>query len=213
MSCLGSRHRFAVAAAVLIGSAVTGARAEDFTWTGGGDGTTWNQAANWIGASGGSFPTSGDSAHFPTGTTISGGGADQMMIAAGATVRLTTDSQTVIGDSINNRGGLTFEADNDNTLSGVDTTYKIHGTVDLDGGGQVILNGTETGFRGGGTLINWDNIIRGAGTIDANVVNRNLVRAEDGTLELGGFHNIDNQIGQVEIDSGGSQGRRKSSRG
>lgn len=179
------------------------AHAENFTWTGGGDGSTWNQAANWSASAGGSFPTLGDDATFQSNATITSGGVDSVQIDPGVILRLKADSQTVVDQWMNNQGVLTFQIDNDNTLSGIDTTYKIHNPVIFSGGGQVILNGSETGFRGDGTLINVDNLIRGSGAIDANVVNQNVIRVEGGAIALGGFHTINNHIGQVEIESDG----------
>ncbi len=193
----------AFALSLLASSIISVADAEDFDWTGGGDGSTWNQAANWSAAGGGSFPTVGDDAAFQINATVAGGGVDTIQIAPGVVLQMKTDSQTVVDQWVNNQGILTFENDNDNTLSGIDTTYKIHNPVTFSGGGQVILNGSETGFRGDGTLINVDNVIRGSGAIDANVVNQNLIRAEGGTIELGGFHVINNHIGQVAIESDG----------
>ena len=121
----GRRFSFSVIAiCVALTAIVSNAAAEEFTWTGGGDGSTWNQADNWSPSNGGNFPSFGDDARFQTDATVDGGDADTIEVAPGVTLRLRTDSQTVIDQWINNQGVMTFEYDDNSTLSGGDTTYQ-----------------------------------------------------------------------------------------
>ena len=178
------------------------ARADLYTWIASGDGFTWTDTPNWSSTAPGS-PTLNDTAIFNQNATVAGGEAQAIVIDAGVWLALDTDRQIIVVDKINNRGVLTFSPDTANTLSGIDTTYRVSGNVRLDGGGEVLLNGIETGFRGGGTLTNFDNLIRGSGSFDINVVNQHRMRVEGGTVELHALHSIDNRSGTIEIAADG----------
>lgn len=177
-------------------------RAGTYTWIGGGDGFTWTDASNWSSAAPGS-PTTNDTAIFNQNATVASGGAQELEIDTGIWLTLDTDGQMIVIDRITNRGMLTFSPDTVNTLSGIDTTYRINSGVRLDGGGEVLLRGIETGFRGGGTLTNSDNLIRGSGSFDINVVNQHRLQVEGGTVELHALHSIDNLSGTIEIAADG----------
>ena len=89
---------------------------------------------------------------------------------------------TTLQGTITNAGTLTFQSDNFNNLGGqVDTRFLIDTDVTLTGGGLVVLNGSETGFEGAGTLINVDNVIRATGNSQLSV---NLESAGSGEIEL-----------------------------
>ena len=121
------------------------------------------------------------------------------------TLRQVADTETLLEGTITNQGTLTFAADdnNNNTTNNPDTRFRIDGDVTLTGGGEVVFNGLATGFGGDGTLTNVDNTLRGNGSINADLINQSIVRAEGGTLYLNPGVLVDNATGTVEIAADG----------
>ncbi|MGI9516078.1 MAG: beta strand repeat-containing protein [Pirellulaceae bacterium] len=168
--------------------------AQDFTWTGGGDGTSWNQDENWDESG---FPGISDTAIFDQNAQVTSGSAGTLNLGTGVTLTTDLNSKISIGSIVFNQGVFTFANDETDNGGSVDTALSVAGgtVASLQGGGEVVFNGFETGFRGGGTLTNVDNTIRGVGTIDLNVVNQWLIRAEGGTLFV--FDSITNDPGGI----------------
>ncbi len=108
--------------------------------------------------------------------------------------------QAGLRDTITNQGVLTFTADDVNN-SGIQPNkqFRIDTTATLAGGGEVILNGSQTGFGGVGELTNADNTIRGAGQINVDFVNQATVRAEG---LIAGTDLILTTTSDLEIDLG-----------
>jgi hypothetical protein len=183
-------------------------RADDFLWTGDGDGITWTSSANWTRTAGtgtNGFPESGDSAVFNEEATIRGGNADVVTISSDTTLTVGANFSTGVNATITNEGTLAFQADNsNNNTSRVDTRLLIDSEVTLSGGGDVVLNGIETGFEGPGTLNNQNNTIRGNGALAVDVVNQSIIRPEGGTLRFTDGSILDNQAGRVEVAASGT---------
>ncbi len=90
---------------------------------------------------------------------------------------------TTLAGTITNQGMLTFTADGTNNFSGIpDTRFSVDTTATLAGGGELVLNGSETGLSGNGLLTNTNHTIRGFGQIQVKTINENLIRAEGGKL-------------------------------
>ena len=123
-----------------------------------------------------------------TGETLNGlGGLHREgilndVIIQGSVVQQANTSTTLQG-TLTNEGTLAFQADNsNNNTSRVDTRLLIDSEVTLSGGGDVVLNGIETGFEGPGTLNNQNNTIRGNGALAVDVVNNGTIYADNGRL-------------------------------
>ena len=111
--------------------------------------------------------------------------------------------QVTLNGTIDNPGVITFDANPNNT-----STIAIEGQTTLQGGGSVILNRTHTqivSVNGDNThlLTNEDNVIRGEGRIRVPLVNRNVIRAEGGRLEIYETGLFDNSQGTLEIGAHG----------
>jgi len=92
---------------------------------------------------------------------------------------------TTLAGTITNQGVITFTPDPSNNFGGVpDTRFSIGTTATLTGGGEVVLNGTETGLAGSGTLTNAGNTIRGFGQLQVRTINDSIIRAEGGKLAV-----------------------------
>lgn len=156
----------------VIGMGTSFASPATCTWTGGGDGTSWNSASNWSCTSG-TIPANGDNLVFNQGTlssnatinnNISGlqindisftGGSgldftlngDPITLAAGIT---DTGNANVINLGITLSGNQTFNADSLDTLGSINLgTYNLALTGDgyelsgaLSGTGTLSINGT-----------------------------------------------------------------------
>ena len=179
--------------------------ADDFDWTGGGD-NNWNNGANWTNTTPGgteTIPDADDNVSFAIDATTGIGTAANFTNSAIFTMATNRDI-TLSGSSIANTGTLTFGADSSNNFGGVpDTRFTIDSAIALTGGGDVVLTGTETGFLGSGTLTNVDNVIRGSGQLQVDVINQNTIRAEGGVLSLEDGISLNNSGGQVALAADG----------
>ncbi|MEZ6192782.1 MAG: hypothetical protein R3C45_16030 [Phycisphaerales bacterium] len=144
-------------------------------------------------------------------TRITGGNLDAHALS---TLTGTLEDVTNVGD-LTVQSGTTLSLDNSlanlttltilgSSTSGTATlAIPSSGTVTLTGGGDVVLTDpsySRIGTSSSQTLINVDNTIRGAGSLNATVVNQSLIRAEGGTLSINS--QLDNASGQVEVAAG-----------
>ncbi len=130
-------------------------------------------------------------------------------ITSGSTYFLNNNDTYLTGDLIN-KG--TVDVGNSTTSSGllVQGTVANNGTINLSGGGTINLNnsGSEIeGVSGNETLINYDNLIQGQGSIaflgsfnNQATVNSNV---SGGTLYINGINNVTN-TGTLEATGGGT---------
>lgn len=84
---------------------------------------------------------------------------------------------------------------------------KVDGPTTFAGGGDVLLNGGSitraVSTTSGDQITNDDNTIRGHGFLSISLVNRGVIRAEGGKLQINRNANFDNSEGQFEIAQDG----------
>src|SRR5260370_10816185 len=137
------------------------------SWTGLGDGTSWNNASNWSAG----VPNS-STVDVTIGTTTAAVNDNINASVGNLTLSHAGDSLTVgnnltlsvFGNSINNAGTITLGSTGNGTFLAIDAA-----TVKLSGGGNVVLGTSGPNFINGSavtnTLVNQNNTISGVGTV------------------------------------------------
>jgi len=137
------------------------------SWTGLGDGTSWNNASNWNAG----VPNS-STVDVTIGTTTAAVNDNINASVGNLTLSHAGDSLTignnltlsVFGSSINNAGSITLGSTGNGTFLAIDAA-----TVTLSGGGNVVLGTSGPNFINGSavtnTLVNQNNTISGVGTV------------------------------------------------
>ena len=207
---MNTRQR--LAAAAILATAGLASAQTNFEWTGLSN-DQWNVTNNWFNldtltVSG--FPQINDTANFTVSAAVNGG--EVLNINVGPTAILTLgsagNSETTVFGTITNNALITFPADDVNN-SGFNVDRRIQtptaATTTLTGGGEIALNGTETGFQGEGpensTLHNLNNEITGYGTIrNLTFINDADLNISTGPLQLQNA-TIDNTNGIILIDT------------
>ena len=124
-------------------------------------------------------------------TTFNTAGDGQINIIAGQTINwdgvinqgntvLQNNSWLQLHNTFDNQGTVTL------TSTGSSTQIRAIGTVDLMGGGNVILSHSNLGIGGGGLLVNWDNTISGVGNIGFNQIDVDNL----GVIQAGAGHSL-----------------------
>jgi len=92
------------------------------------------------------------------GSLIAGGTLADVNIIG--TLTQTLNRNTLWEGTITNQNTITFVDDSSNNFGGVlDTRFNLDTPVTLNGGGTIVLMGSQTGLDGSGTLSNVDNTI------------------------------------------------------
>jgi autotransporter-associated beta strand protein len=110
----------AVSGSLVLVSGITQIHAADRTWNGGGDQTSWTDAANW----GGTAPVANDSLFFGGSTGLSQNNDLSTLAFAGLTFNSDAGSFTMAGTQVNLAGGVTNNSAN---LQSITLTLSLNG--------------------------------------------------------------------------------------
>jgi len=208
---MNARQRHAAVAAILAAAGLATAQS-NFEWTGLTN-NEWNVSNNWFNldtVSVNGFPQITDTANFTVSAAVNGGQVLNINVGPAATLTLgiNGNSETQVAGTITNNALITFPADDTNN-SGFNVDRRIQtptsATTTLTGGGEVALNGIETGFQGEGpansTLHNLNNEITGYGTIlSLTFINDADLNISNGPLQLQNTI-LENTNGIILIDA------------
>ena len=184
----GSKVRLSQKAAVSR-SAVAGASAQPRvappdttdTWTGAGDGTSWNQATNWS-----SGEPNGSTVDVVIGTTTASVNENANVAVGSLTLSNAGDSLSIanndtlfVYENISNAGTITLSS------SGSATNLELGASLTLSGGGTLVLGGGGSNYINGvsgATLTNASTITGGGTTNNANIGNGQIGLVNNGTI-------------------------------
>ncbi|QDU70379.1 beta strand repeat-containing protein [Mucisphaera calidilacus] len=132
------------------------------------------------------------------GGVIVGGLLEDFTLEGTMTVSI---SDRLIGGDIHNTGVITFE---NSGFANHEILY-LNDTVMLTGGGEIVLSNHEAIIRkhpdaASGGILNRDNTIRGFGSLEVDIQNGGIVRAENGRLRASG--NFIQTSGSIEVAPG-----------
>ncbi len=187
-------------------------KAADITWNGGGDGTTWESGANWVG---GVAPINSDNAIFDgtTGVTITSGGTINIVnltFTNSASITFTPAVTTTGSISLTNastaifNGILTAEGINVSGTGTGNMTIAGANSIEKD---QTVISAPFTltvnaSFQYRRIIANADFIINGSGTVTTQTKNGVIASNSTHTYNGTGTYTI-NTVG-LDINSGSS---------
>ncbi len=159
------------------------------TWTGGGDGVSWNDAANWSGGSG--IPTSSDDVTLGTGDNVqlisgSDGVCKSITIQSGGSLVIGSMLRLTVSDSVNVQSGGSLSNSGEVYLQG---NWLNSGSVFSNGGSVVRFNGADQTIE----ATNFSDLqLYGSGTktalgdldIDDDLLIANGVSFDPGTYDI-----------------------------